>query len=102
MYGQVHLGKTNGGSVFLQTTKGQLFRGTVTVLLNDPRALDKHAARAAGRIQNSTTHRIKHMGDQGNKGDWGEELAAVMGLLVGKLGKEIFVDAAEYITGYLF
>ncbi len=39
-----------------------------------------------------------HMGDQRDQRDRGEELAVVVGLLVGKLGEEVFVDAAKDIA----
>ena len=38
------------------------------------------------------------MGNERDQGDGGEELAGVVGLLVGKLGEEVFVDAAEDIA----
>ena len=39
------------------------------------------------------------MGDQRDQGERREELAAVVCLLVGELGQEVFVDAAEDVAG---
>ena len=39
-----------------------------------------------------------HVGNQRDERDGREKLAVVVGLLIGELGKEIFVDAAEDVT----
>ena len=67
--------------------------------LHHPGALHEHAARPTGRIPYSSSRGLDHVGDQGDQGNRGEELTAVVGLLVGELGQEVFVDAAEDITG---
>ena len=99
--GQVHLGQPNGGGVLLQTAEGEPLGGALAVLLDDARTLHEHAAGAAGRVQHRAALGVEHVGDQRDEGDGRKELAAVVGLLVGELGEEVFVDAAEDITGDL-
>ena len=71
------------------------------MLFDGPGALHEHAAGTAGRIEDDPVIRVDHMGNQGDNGNGSEELAAVMGLLIGELGQEIFIDAAEDIAGNL-
>ena len=71
------------------------------MLLDDARALHEHAAGTTGRIQHGAALGVEHMGNQRDQRDGGEELAAVVRLLVGELGEEVFVDAPEDIAGDL-
>ena len=64
---------------------------------NRPGALNEHPARAAGWIKHRSMIRIKNMGNQGYERDRREELSAIVGLLVCKLGEKILVDPAEDI-----
>ena len=71
------------------------------MLFDRARALDEHAARAAGRVEYGAALGVEHMGDERDQGDGREEFAVVVGLLVGELGQKIFVDPAKDIAGHL-
>ena len=83
---------------FSQPPEGEPVGRALAVLFDDARALHEHAAGAAGRVQNRAAFRVEHMGDQRHQRDGGEELSGVVGLLVGKLGQKILVDAAEHVA----
>ncbi len=63
MHGQVHLCKSNGRRVLLQTSKGEFFCRILTVFLYQSGALDKHTTGTTGRVQYRTTFWVEHMGD---------------------------------------
>ena len=101
VHGQVHLGQANGGGVLLQPPDEQFFRRAAAMLFDGPGTLHEHTAGTAGRVEDDSVIRVDHMGNQGDNGNGSEELAAVMGLLVGELGQKVFIDAAEDIAGNL-
>ena len=68
------------------------------MFLDNACTLHEHAAGAGGRVQHRAAFGIKNMGNQGNQRNRGEELAAVVGLLVGELSEEILVDATEDVS----
>jgi len=96
---QVHLGQANGGGVLFQAVEGEFLGGVLVPPLDHAGALHKHTARAVGRVEHRAAGRFDDVGDQRDQRNRGEELAAVVGLLVGELGQEILVDAAEDIPG---
>ena len=98
VYSKVHLGQADGGGVLLQGHKGEPLSGIPVLAFHDPGALHEHAARTAGRVQHRALVRFDHIGDQGDQGYGGEELAVVVGLEVGKTGQEVFINATEDIS----
>ena len=52
---------------------------------------------AAGRVEHAAVVRLDDVDDGLHQRDGREELAAVMRLLVGELGEEVLVDAAEHV-----
>ena len=100
--GEVHLGQADGGGVLLQAEEGEPVHRVFMAALDEAGALDEHAARAAGRVEHDAALRREHVGDERDQRDRREELAAVVGLLVGELGEEVFVDAAEHVARDLF
>lgn len=96
---QVHLGQADGGGVLFQAVEGELLGGVLVAPLDHSGALHEHAARAAGRVEHCAARRFDDIGDQRDQRNRGEELAAVVGFLIGELGQEVFVDAAEHIAG---
>ncbi len=99
MHCQVHLSQTDGGGVLFQTKESELLSGVLMSPFDDPSALHKHAARTAGRVKHPAVCWFDDVGNQRHQRHRSEELAAVVGLLVGELGQEIFVDAAKDISG---
>ncbi len=99
VHGEVHRGQADGGGVLFQAVESELLGGVLVPPLDHPSALHEHATRAAGRVQHRAAGRFDDVGDQRDQRHRGEELAAVVGLLVGKLGQEVFVDAAKDIPG---
>ena len=97
--GQVHLGQADGGGVLFQAVEGELLGGVGVQALHEMRTLHEHAAGAAGRVEHDAACRFDDVGDQRDQGDRGKELAVVVGLQVGELGQEVFVDAAEDVPG---
>jgi len=98
--GQIHLGQADRRGVLLQAVEGEAFgRGLAVLFFHYPGALNEHAAGAAGGVEHNTAVGVQDVGDERDQRDGGEELAAVVGLLVGELGEEVFVDAAEDIAG---
>lgn len=57
--------------------------------------LHEHAARAAGGVEDHTVIGLDHVDDGLDDGGRGEELAVVVGVLLGELGEEVFVKAPE-------
>ena len=99
--GEVHLGEADGGAVLLQTAEGEPLGRTLVVLLDGARALHEHPAGAAGGVEHRAPLGIEHAGDERDQRDGGEELAAIVRLLVGEAGEEVLVDAAEDVAGHL-
>ncbi len=67
-------------------------------VLNHAGALHKHAAGTGSGIKHNAPVRLQHMGNERNQRYRRKEFAAVMGVLCGKAGQKIFVDAPENIT----
>ncbi len=63
--------------------------------------LDKHPARAAGRVEDRSVIGLDHIDDGLDQRGRCEELAVVMGLLDRELGQEVFIDAPEHVPGGL-
>ena len=97
--GQVHFGKADGGGVLFETSEGETVGRTLALfLLDDAGALHEHAAGACGRVEHCAMLWVEHMGDQRYQREGGEELAAVVSLLIGELGEEVLVDATEDVA----
>ena len=88
----------NGGRVLLQASEGEPLGGAAAVLLHGPCALHEHPAGAAGRVEHRAPVGVEHVGNQRDQGEGGEELAAVVRLLVGEPGEEVLVDAPEDVA----
>ena len=98
VHGEVHFGEADGGLVLLDAAEGEALRGALAVLLHGAGALDEHAAGAAGGVEHGAAVGVEHVGDERDQRHGGEELAAVVGLLVGELREEVLVDAAEDVA----
>ena len=69
--------------------------------LDELRALDEHAARAAGRVEDAAVERLEDLDDEPDDGVGREVLAAALALLGGEVGEEVLVDEAEGVAGEL-
>ena len=72
--------------------------GVLLVFRDEAGALDEHAARAAGRVEDAAVERLDDLDDQLDDGGGGEELAALLPLAHGELAEEVFVDLAEGVA----
>ena len=88
----------DGGRVLLQAPEGEPLGGAAAVLLHRAGALHEHPAGAAGRVEHRAPVGVEHVGNQRDQGEGGEELAAVVRLLVGEPGEEVLVDAPEDVA----
>ena len=95
---EVHAGEADGGGVLFQAAKGEALGGALAVRRHGAGALHEHAAGAARRVEHGAALRVQHVGDQRHQRDGREELTAVVRLLVGELGEEVFVDAPEDVA----
>ena len=62
------------------------------------RRLHEHAARSTGGVYHLAAGGFDDVDDGLHQADRGEELAVVVGLLVGELGQEVFIDPAKHVT----
>ena len=85
-------------SFFSMPRKVRRSVGLSAVLLHGARALDEHAAGAAGRVQHGAAVGVEHVGDERDQRHRREELAAVVRLLIRELGEEVLVDAPEDVA----
>jgi hypothetical protein len=61
-------------------------------------ALDKHTARAAGKVTNATVEWLNDGDQKRDDGGGGKELAAFLSLAHGEMAEEIFVNFPEGVT----
>ena len=59
---------------------------------------NEHAARAAGGVEDDAVIRLDHIHDGLDNRGRRKELAVVVCALLGELGQEVFVDAAEHVA----
>ena len=95
-HGEVHLAKTPGGVVRLLTVDGDVTLAA-SVFFDEGFRLNKHAARAAAGVVNTSLVRLQH-GDQGAHNRPGRvELAAALAFRPGELRQEILIDPPQHI-----
>ncbi len=95
--GEIHLRQPHGVSGLLLPEAGEFIAGTVVVLFNKGGALHKHAARATGGVKHLAVVGFDDLGNQPHQRAGGEEFTTTLPFSTGKLGKEVFVDAAKDI-----
>jgi len=97
MHSQVHLAKADGISDTICPIHRD-FRGKLLVVLDKPGALDEHAPRPAGRVEDEAMIRLDDFYDQSNKAGWGEKFPSLLSLLHRELSEEILVNLPKGIT----
>ena len=95
---EIHLSETDGVAGFLLTIDRQLPTGILTTTLDEVRGLDKHPARAAGRVVDLAVVGLKYLDDQPDDRRGGEELATLLTFREGELAEEVLVDQPEPVT----
>lgn len=68
------------------------------MVLDEPGALDKHATRTTGRVQDEAVIGFDDLDDEPDQAGRGEELPALLPFLHRELPKEVFIDLPERIT----
>src|SRR5262249_25860423 len=101
MDGEVHLGDVDGIAVLLLAVKDDIPGRVPALVLDEMAGLHEHAARAAGGVKDGAMIGLDDVDDDLDQRGGREELTIVVGLLDGKLGEEVFVDAAKDIAGSL-
>src|SRR5438132_10311504 len=79
--GEVHLGDVDSIAVLLLAVKDDSPGRIATLVLDEMAGLDEHAARAAGRIENSAVVRLNDIDDGLDQRRRREELPVIVGLL---------------------
>ena len=97
-----HIHQAELGVIFhlLLTVEGHSRVGLHADRMDEITGLDKHAAAAAGGVQQNAAGRLQHIDDHLDQGFGREEHAVVLGDIFGKLIEEIFVNAANDIAAY--
>ena len=101
MQGQVHLRQRHRVVGLLGAEDRELPGGGLVVTLDELRALDEHAARATGRIEDAALIGLQDLDDQPDDGVGREVLTTALALLGGEVGEEVLVDEAEGVAGEL-
>src|SRR6266699_1788624 len=83
VHGEVNLGDVDSIAVLLLAVKDDSPGCIATLVLNEVAGLDEHAARAAGRIENSAVVRLKVIDDGLDQRRGREDLPVIVGLLDG-------------------
>ena len=85
---------------FLLTVEGHSRVGLHAGFIHKIAGLDKHAAAAAGGVQQNAAGRLQHIDDHLDQRLRREKHAVVLGDVLCKLIEEIFVDAADDIAAH--
>ena len=101
MQGQVHLRQRHRVVGLLGAEDRELPGGGLVVTLDELRALDEHAARATGRVEDAALIGLQDLDDQPDDGVGREVLTTALALLGGEVGEEVLVDEAEGVAGEL-
>ena len=96
--GQVHHGQAAGGGVALLAVDADIAQ-LATVGFHEFFRLHEHAARAAAGVVDAALVGREHGDQAADDTGRGVELAAVLALGAGELGKEVFVHAAQDVLG---
>ena len=99
VHGEVDLGQLRGGFVLLVAVERDPLHRVLAGVLDEVARLHEHAARAARGVENDAMVRLDHVHDGLDDRGRREELAVVVRALLGELGQEVFVDAAEHVAG---
>ena len=98
---EVHLGERDGAFLLLLAVDGQLRGGGLVVPFDELGALDEHAARSAGGVEDLAVERLDDLDDQPDDRVRREELAAEPPFARGEVGEEVLVDQPEGVAGEL-
>ena len=93
--GEVHAAESGRFLDLLLAVDRQFVGGIFLMLGDEARALNEHAAGAAGRVQDHSVVRFKDLNEEADDTAGREELAALLSLGHRELTQEILVDAAE-------
>ena len=96
--GEVHLGQAPGRVVGLLAVDADV-ADAPGVRLDEPLALDEHAAAAAARVVDAALVRGEHLDEHADDVARRVELAALLALGGRELGEEVLVDAAQGVLG---
>ena len=96
--GEVHLGQAPGRVVRLLAVDADV-ADAPGVRLDEPLALDEHAAAAAAGVVDAALVRGEHLDEHADDVARRVELAALLALGGRELGEEVLVDAAEGVLG---
>ena len=99
--GQIHLGQPPGGVVRFLAVDADV-ADFAAVGLDELFRLDEHAAGAAARVIDPALVRGQHLDQHTDHAAGRVELAALLALGAGELGKEIFIDATQDVPGAVF
>ena len=92
---QVHAAEPPGFIGLLHAADRQVAGRVTAVGLHEAGALHIHAARTAGRIEQSSGEGLRDLGDQHHQGRRRKELTPFLPLAAGELAEEVFVDPTE-------
>ena len=98
VHGEIDLGELRGGLVLLVAVERDPFHRVLARVLDEMARLHEHAARAAGGVEDDAVIRLDHVHDGLDDRGRRKELAVVVRALLGELGQEVFVDAAEHVA----
>ena len=93
--GEVHRGKLPGGGVRLLAEHGDVVADASAVLLDELRALDEHAARAAAWVIHAAVEGLQDLDERPDDAARGVELAGQLALLLGELAEAVHVGLAQ-------
>ena len=99
---EVHLGEVDGfEGLFLSADEDVVVAGleVAAVLGDELGGLDKHAAGAAGRVEDAAAVGLDNLDHEADDGARGEEFAALLALAAGEFAEEVFVDLPKNVAG---
>ena len=98
MQGEVHLCQGDRVVGLLGAEDRELPGGRSVVALDELRALDEHAARSAGRVEDSALIGLEDLDDEPDDGVRREVLTTALAFLRGEIGEEVLVNEAECVA----
>ena len=100
MYRHIHQTKLSIVLHFFLSIECHLCVGIHTRCIYKIASLHKHTSRATSRVKHYALFRLQHIYQHFHQGLWRKENAIIAGYRLGKLGKEVFIDASNNIAPY--